>query len=48
MKLKTLIVLACTLLAVSACVIAPYGYGGGGGGRHGGGEHGDYGRRVWR
>jgi hypothetical protein len=57
MKLRLLIVLACTLLAVSACVVEPYGGGRGyygdrgyyGGGYYGGdrGPH-DYGRRVWR
>ncbi len=50
MKLRLLIVLACTLLAVSACVVEPYGgpayYGGGGIYIGGGGGH-DYGRRVW-
>jgi hypothetical protein len=51
MTLRLLIVLACTLLAVSACVVEPFGRGYGGGGRgeyYGGGqsEH-DYGRRVW-
>jgi len=44
MKLRLLIVLAGALLAVSACVVEPYGYGGRGG--YYGGEH-DYGRRVW-
>lgn len=43
MNLRLLIVLACTLLAVSACVVAPYG----GGGRHYGGGYHDYGRPVW-
>ena len=38
MKLRVLIALACTLLAVSACVVEPYG---------GGGYH-EYGRPVWR
>jgi hypothetical protein len=53
MKLRLLIVLACALLAVSACVVEPYG-GGGRGGYYGGGYYGggysqhDYGRRVWR
>ena len=51
MTLRLLIVLACTLLAVSACVVEPFGGGYRGGGRgeyYGGGqsEH-DYGRRVW-
>ena len=41
MKLRQLIVLACALLAVSACVIEPYG---GGGYDHGGR---DYGHRAW-
>jgi hypothetical protein len=45
MKLRLVIVLACTLLAVSACVVEPYG---GGGAYYYGGDHGDYGRRVWR
>jgi hypothetical protein len=51
MNLRQLIVLACTLLAVSACVVEPWGYEGGRRGNfYGGGEHGehDYGRRVWR
>lgn len=59
MKLRVLIVLAGTLLAVSACVVEPYGgpgyyggggiyIGGGGGGQYrGGGGDHDYGRRVW-
>jgi hypothetical protein len=55
--LRLLIVLAGTLLAVSACVVEPYGGGGrgvyfGGGGYNDHGDHGDrgdrdYGRRVW-
>lgn len=45
MKLRMFLVLACTLLAVSACVIEPIG--GGRGGGHYEGDH-DYGRRVWR
>ncbi len=44
MTLRHLFVLAFTLLAVSACIIEPYGRGGGGGYHEG--EH-DYGRRVW-
>jgi hypothetical protein len=49
MKLRLVIVLACTLLGLSACVVEPYGYGGGGGGGYYyGGGHSDYGRRVWR
>ena len=52
MKLRLVIVLACTLLGLSACVVEPYGYGygygGGGGGYYYGGGHSDYGRRVWR
>ena len=59
MKLRLLILLAFTLLAVSGCVVEPLGggyyrgggyYGGGGnfrGGEDGGGDR-DYGRRVWR
>ena len=48
MKLRMLIFLTCALLAVSACVIEPYGYGGGDHyGGHSEGHH-DYGRRVWR
>jgi hypothetical protein len=60
MKIRFLIVLALTVLSVSACVVEPGGYRGGGyhggyGGGYGGG-HGDflgnrdrdYGRRVWR
>ena len=54
MKLRQLVVLTCTLLAVSACVEGPYGggrggyYGGAQGQYYGGGQsqH-DYGRRVW-
>ena len=52
MTLRRLIVLACTLLMVAACVVEPYGghggYYGGGGGYYGGNyaQH-DYGRRVW-
>jgi hypothetical protein len=37
MKLRLVIVLACTLVGLSACVIAPYG-----GGERGGGERGSY------
>jgi hypothetical protein len=42
MNLRLLIVLACTLLAVSACVVAPYGGRGYGDGYH------DYARPDWR
>ena len=45
MTVRRLIVLACTLLSLSACIVAPYG--GGGGYGYGGHEHEDYGRRVW-
>ena len=49
-KIRVFIVLALTLLAVSACVVEPIGggYHGGGGGwsGHEGGR--DAGRRVWR
>jgi hypothetical protein len=45
MKLRILILLACTLLAVSACVVEPL-YGGGGGGGYYRGDQ-DYGRRAW-
>jgi hypothetical protein len=47
MKLRLLIVLACASLAVSACMVAPYGGGPGGYYR---GEVGrqDYARRVWQ
>jgi hypothetical protein len=45
MKLRVLIALACTLLAVSACVVEPYG---GGRGYYGGGGYHEYGRPVWR
>jgi hypothetical protein len=46
MKLGLLIMLACTLMTLSACVVEPYG-------RDRGYYHGDrgeedYGRRVWR
>jgi hypothetical protein len=49
MKLKHLAVLACALLALSACVVAPYGGGDpgyyyGGGGERGYGD----GRPDWR
>lgn len=47
MNLRILILVACTLLAVSGCIVEPFGRGGRGdyyGGDHG--EH-DYGRRVW-
>ncbi len=49
MKIKMLIVLACTLFAVSGCVIAPYGGGGRGyySGDGGGHDRSNYGRRVW-
>jgi hypothetical protein len=53
MKLRMFVVLAGAMLALSACVIEPYGgggrgpYYGGGGGIYIGGEH-DYGRPVWR
>jgi hypothetical protein len=45
MKLRMLIVLVCTALALSACIVEPYG---GGGVYVGGGGDRDYGRRVWR
>jgi hypothetical protein len=58
MKLRLFIVLAVTLLGLSACVVEPYGYGpgygygygysGGGGSYYYGGGHSDYGHRVWR
>jgi hypothetical protein len=47
MTIRLFVVLACTFLAVSACVVEPYG----GGGYHGGGYYGgghEYGRPVWR
>lgn len=49
MKLRFLLALAGTLLAVSGCIVAPYGDGGGRGAYYsnGVGEH-EYGRRVWR
>ncbi len=50
MKLRHLAILALAMLALSACVVAPYRGGGGGyyyGGGGGGGGH-DYGRGVWR
>lgn len=43
MNIRTFVVLALTLLATSACIVEPYG-----GGRGYYGDHGDYGRRVWR
>lgn len=43
MKIRMMLALAFTLLAVSACVVEPIG----GGGHYGGGRH-DYGRGVWR
>lgn len=43
MKIRMFIVLALTLLAVSACVIEPIG-----GGYRGGGWGHDDGHRVWR
>lgn len=48
MKLRLLIVLACTLLAISACVIVPVGGGGGRGEYYRGDQdrH-EYGHRVW-
>jgi hypothetical protein len=56
MKLQLLVALAFTLLAVSACVVEPYGGGrayynnGYNGGYNNSGDRGqhDYGRRVWR
>ena len=45
MKLRVLLALAITLLAVSACVVEPYG---GGRGYYGGGGYHEYGRPVWR
>jgi hypothetical protein len=47
MRLRHFIALACTLLALSACVVEPYG-GGGRGYYNGDYGHNDYGRRVWR
>jgi hypothetical protein len=47
MKLRLLIVLACTSLVVSACMVAPYGGGPGGYYRGDEGQH-EYGRRVWQ
>ncbi len=45
---RLLLILACTFLAVSACVVSPYGSGGGY--YSGGGGYHDqyYGRSVWR
>lgn len=48
MTLRLVIVLACALLGLSACVIEPYGYGYGGGGDYYGGGHHDDGHRTWR
>jgi hypothetical protein len=42
MKLRLAIVLACTLLGLSACVVEPFGGGGERGGYYGGGERGGY------
>jgi hypothetical protein len=49
MKLQQLVVLACALLALSACVVEPYGGGNPRGYYYSGGygEH-DYGRRAWQ
>ena len=49
MKLRLLVALACTILAVSACVIQPYRGVNAPGYYYGGGdyEH-DYSRPVWR
>ena len=51
MKIRMYIVLALTLLAVSACVVEPVGgrgyYGGYNGGYHGGYYGGGYERGVW-
>lgn len=49
MTLRLVIVLACALLGLSACVVEPYGYGyGGGGGEYYGGGHHDDNHRTWR
>jgi hypothetical protein len=53
MQLRHLVVHACTLCALSACVVEPYGgrgYYGGGPSYYNGGDHGhhDDGHRVWR
>jgi hypothetical protein len=54
MQIRLFVVLACVMLAVSACVVEPYGGGGRGGYGHDGYSQGgyggrpDYGRRVWR
>ena len=49
MKLKSLVVLACALLVVAACVVEPYGGGNSRGYYYGSGygAH-DYGRRTWQ
>jgi hypothetical protein len=47
MTLRMFIVLALTLLAVTACVIEPYGDGGRGDHFRGDRGQSDYGRRVW-
>ena len=52
MTLRMLAILTWILLAVSACVVEPYGDSGRGdyyrGGHDRDREHGDYGRGVWR
>lgn len=50
MQLRMVFVLIGIMVSLSACVVEPYGRGGGyehGGYEHGGGGH-DDGRRVWR
>jgi hypothetical protein len=50
-KIRMFVVLALTMLAVSACVVEPGGYYGGGHGYYGGGHgyyNGGHERGVWR
>lgn len=56
MPWRRLLVLTFAVLSLSACVVEPYGRGGGGRGQWSGGYHNsgndhgprDYGRRTWR
>ncbi len=46
-SIRTAFFLALTLLSVSACVVEPYGYGGGYHDHERGEHEHEYGRRVW-